>query len=122
MLHRFTRVLRPTEKDGVGSSGGGEGKLIKGDDFTTGFQDASTGGFCDAQSANAELGDIVETDIVGDGAHDDGGLAFLALHEVCELGEGERRSVDLGHEEASENDLVEIAVGAANQEAVELQG
>ena len=47
--------------------------------------------------------------------------AHLALHELGELGERERRAVRLGHEQALEHRLVEVALGAAHQEAVQLQ-
>jgi hypothetical protein len=46
--------------------------------------------------------------------------AHLALHELYELGEGERRAVDLGHKEALKHHPVERRIGTASKEAVQL--
>ncbi len=69
-----------------------------------------------------QLGDLVESQVVGDGADNDGGLvgAALALHLADETSERDNGAVDLGHEQTSEDDLVELGVAAASQETVEL--
>ena len=46
--------------------------------------------------------------------------SYLALHEMGKLGQRERRSVDLAHEEALEHHFVERRVRSARQEAVQL--
>ena len=57
----------------------------------------------------------------------DGALAgearatHLALHVVGKAGDGKRRPVDAAHKETLEHDLVEGAVRAATEEAVELR-
>ena len=121
MLNSLTRVLRTTEENGVGAGRGSQGKLIESDDLTTSLDNACTCSFSDTESADSELGDLEETDIVSDGTDNNGGFAFLALHEIYELGEGERGAGNFGHKQSLEDNLVEFAVSAANQEAVELQ-
>lgn len=46
----------------------------------------------------------------------------LAAHELSQLGHGQRGPVCLGHEQALQHHLIEVAVCAPDQEAVELQG
>ena len=48
-------------------------------------------------------------------------FTHLALHELGQLGERQRRPVDLGHKQTLQHDLVEVAVGTAHQEAVQLR-
>lgn len=45
----------------------------------------------------------------------------LALHEVDEAAERERRAVDLAHEEPLQDHSVEVALGPPNKEAVQLR-
>ncbi len=72
--------------------------------------------------AYGQLGHLVESQVVGDGADDDSGLvgAGLALHLADDASQRDGRAVDLGHEQASEDDLVELGAAAASQEAVQL--
>jgi hypothetical protein len=49
------------------------------------------------------------------------GVSHLAAHELCQLGQGQGRPVDLGHKQALQHHLVEVAVRAPDQEAVQLQ-
>ena len=60
---------------------------------------------CDGQGLDFE-----QARIVRDGADDDDG--FLGLSEALQAGEGERRAVDAGGEEATEDDAVEGGGGA----------
>ena len=120
MLNRLTGVLRAAKEHSVGASGCAECELIESDDFTASLEDASASGLCYAESADAELRDLEKADIVSDAANEDCGLTLLALHEVYQLGERKRRAVHLRHKKSLEDNLVEIAVSAANQEAVKL--
>jgi len=109
----LTGVLGTTEDQGVGTSGGTEGQLVEGDGLTTGGQDAGTGGGGEAQSSHGDLGELEETVVVGDGAHNNNG-ALLVLGDVGnDAGQRDRGTVDLGHKKAAQDDLVEGRVGTA---------
>ena len=71
----------------------------------------------------AELGDVEEPEVVGDGADDDGDLSLttVLLHVTDESGQRHGGSVDPGHEEALQDDAVELGIGTAGQEPVELE-
>lgn len=97
MLDCLAAVLGSSQQNGVLSCWSHDGKLIESDDFTASLQNAGTCGFSEAQSADTELGDVEKTDIICDGADNDGNFVLLALHELGEFGEGERRAVHLGH-------------------------
>ena len=61
-------------------------------------------------------------DVVGDGANTDSDLLSVArfLHVAGQPGDGERRTVDLAHEESLEDDLVELCIRPPSQEPVQL--
>lgn len=114
VLNSLTGVLGSTEEEGVASGRGAESKLIKGEDLTTGSQDASASGGGEAEGSDAELGDGQETVVIGDGADDDDGLVVgLLRHVGDDAGERHWGPVDAGHEEAAEDDLVEGRLSAA---------
>ena len=66
--------------------------------------------------------DEISPDIVGDGPNTDSNLVSVAslLHVAGQSGDGERRPVDLGHEESPQDDLVELGLGPPSQEPVQL--
>lgn len=120
VLHGLTGVLGSTEDQSVGTSGGTEGQLVEGDGLTTGSNDASTGGSGEAEGSDGELGEGEHAVVVGDGADNDDG-ALLVLGGVANnAGKRNRGTVNLGHKQAAEDDLVEVGVGATSQEAVKL--
>jgi hypothetical protein len=112
--------LAAADEEGVGSGGGAEGKLIKGDDLATGLEDAGAGGLGDAEGADGELGDGEEALVIGDGTDGDEDLALGTLGEASKAGEGKGGAVDARHEETAEDDLVELGLGTAGEEAVKL--
>ena len=61
-------------------------------------------------------------DVVGDSTNTDSDLVSVAslLHVAGQSGDGERRPVDLGHEESPQDDLVELGLGPPGQEPVQL--
>jgi len=71
--------------------------------------------------AKRHLGELVNTQIVGDGADDDGGLAVPTgfLHHARDAGNGHGRSVHAAHVQPLQDNLVELGVGPAGQEPVE---
>lgn len=108
MLNSLTGVSLSTEKDATLSEGGLESKLIKSQHLTSSLDDTGTSSGSDAEGADGHLGDIQETDIIGNGANHDSHLGLLALHEASQSGNGHGRLVDAGHEETLEDNLVEV--------------
>merc|ERR1719189_2884974 len=70
-----------------------------------------------SEGAHRHLRDIKDPDIVGDGPNTDSNLVSVAslLHIAGQSGDGERRPVDLGHEESPQDDLVELGLGPPGQ-------
>ena len=123
MLDSLARVLGSAEEEGVGTGRAAESELVEGDGLTSGGDDASTGGGGEAEGGNRHLGDGEEAVVVGDGSdNDDGPVGGLALGSgvAGNLGKGDRGTVQLGHEQPAEDDLVERRVRATGQEAVQL--
>jgi len=106
----------------VGTGRGSQSELIESDGLTAGSDDASTCSRGESESSDGDLWNFVQTDVIGDGADDDNGLScclcFFVSDVLVDSGEGNWWSVDLGHEQAAEDDLVEVGVGSASQEPV----
>jgi len=109
-------------QDGVLSLGGLEGQLVEGENLTTGLEDAFASARGHVHGAERQLGDLVQTKIVGDRANDHGGLAIAAwlLHHARDASDGHGWSVHAAHIKTFQDDLVELGVGSAGQETVEL--
>lgn len=124
---RLAGVLGTAEEEGSGSSGLAEGKLVKSEALSTGSLDAGARRLGEAEGGDRKLGDLEETDVVGDGGDGDddvgGGELLVGLGDLAsDTGEGERGAVDARHIQAAEDDLVELGVGSAGEEAVKLCG
>ena len=126
VLDSLTCVLRATEEDNVRASWCAHGELIEGKALATGLLDASAGGSSEAECADGHLGHLVETVVVSDRGHD---CADLALKQVLvvavgghrdNLGDREWCAVHARHPQAAEDGVVELRVGTAGQEAVQL--
>lgn len=110
----LTGVLGATEQQSVGASGLLEGQLVKGLDGAAGGKDASAGSGGETQSSDVHLGDLEQTDIVGDGTDNYDSLLLVAVLEIGrDAREGDGRAVDAGHKEAAQDNLVEGSVGTA---------
>lgn len=99
------------------------GQLIEGEDLTAGGQDATARLLGDAQGAQLQLGDLQDAGVIGDGADDHGDrvLAGALLQEAGDALQRDRRLIGAAHKETAQHDLVELLVGAAVQEAVQLR-
>lgn len=106
-------VLGTSEEEGVATSWGSEGQLVDGQSLTTGGKNASTGGSSEAESCNAELGDLQKAVVIGNSANNDNGSLLILASVPNNSGDGDGWSVDAGHKEAAENDFVEGRVGTA---------
>ena len=95
VLDGLARVLRATEKDGVGASRGTESELVESEALTAGLDDASAGGGGEAESADGHLGDLEKADIVGHAGNGGNCLALVGLggggleDSTGNLGEGD---------------------------------
>lgn len=114
VLHGLAGVLGTTEKQSVGTGGGAEGKLIQSQGLTTGLLNASASGSGETEGGNRKLGNVQQAVVIGDGTDHDNGLALLSLANVGNsAGQGNRGAVDSGHEQATEDSLVEVGLGTA---------
>lgn len=113
VLDSLSGILGSSEKKSVASGRSAKSQLIKSQGLTSSSKNASASGGSESESRNAELGDCEETVVISDGADDDDGLALLLGTVLDDSGDGDGGSVDAGHEETAENDLVEGGVGSA---------
>jgi len=61
-----------------------ESELIESDDFTTSGSNSLSSGLGDSESADSELGDLKESDVVGNGTNNDSGLTW-GHHDLASL-------------------------------------
>jgi len=126
MLDRLSRILRSPQQHNIAAGRMLHGQLIQSQALTTSLFDPRAGGGGESESRDVQLGYNKETVVICDGADDGDGLVGVGL--LCGLGgdfggdtgDGHRRAVDAGHEEASEDDFVEVGVSSACKEAVKL--
>ncbi len=122
MLHSLTRVLGATQQHRVGTVRRAQRQLIQRQALAASLDNAGTDRRGEAQRGNGHFGDLLHAHVIGDGADEDGNLAFLVGHVASDARNGHGRAVDARHEQTLQDDLVERDIRAAGQEAVELQG
>lgn len=119
VLHSLTGVLGTTEKQGVGTGGGTQSKLVHGENLATSLLNASASSGGNTQSSDGELGDDQEAVVIGDGTNNNDGLALVRLVDVgSDARDRNRGAVDARHEEAAENSLVEVGLRAAYRKSL----
>lgn len=98
------------------------GELVEGDDLAAGLEDASARRGSHAQRTHVHLRHLEDALVVSHGAHHHGQLAdtIAARHMTFEASQRHGRTVGLGHEEASHDDLVELNLRTTGQELVKL--
>ena len=119
MLHRLPRILRSPQQQRVTPRRRPERQLVQCQALPARLLDPGSRRGREVEGRNGEfLGHFQQADVVGDGADDDDGfvrrrhlLARAAGREHGEPAEGERGTVGARHEEATENDFVEVGVG-----------
>ena len=108
VLDGFTGVPLAAEKDSVRAGRRTERKLVEGEDLTTSLEDALLGGGGDTEGGDRQLGDLKQTDVVGDGANGDNDLG-VTVGRIRSLldnaGKGNGGAVGLGEEETVEDGL-----------------
>jgi len=109
-------------QDGVLSLGRLESQLIESHDFTTRFQNTFAGASGDMHSAQGQLRDLVQTEVIRNSADDNGSLSIASwlLHHARDARDGHGWPVHPAHIETLQNDLVKLGICSAGQESVEL--
>ena len=116
VLHRLPRILRSPQQQRITPRRRPERQLIQSQALAARLLDPSPRGSREVERRNGEfLRYLEQAGIVGDGADDDDGfdcrgnlLAGAAGGEHGETAEGEGGAVGAGHEEAAENNFVEV--------------
>ena len=65
-------VFGCSEQEGVGTSWCGHDQLIKGEAFSSGFDNLSSGGFSESECTNGHLGCFKDSNIISHGGDDNG--------------------------------------------------
>ena len=117
-LRRAT--LGSTQKDSVGSLGGLEGQLVKGETFSSGGNDTLAGVFGEGKGADGHLGAFHHTNIVRDLSDNDSDLTILVDHVLGKTVEANWWLVHLAHVKALHNGGTKFRIGTARQEFVKL--
>lgn len=125
VLDSLTRVLGSTKKESSGTGRLAESKLVESQALSTVGLNASAGGTGEAEGGDRELGNLGQADVVSDGGDGDNGVLVgvgrVGLGDLAgDARDRNRGTVDLGHVQAAEDDLVEPRVGTAGQKAVKL--
>jgi len=108
VLDSLSGVLWSSEKESVASGRSPQGQLIQSQSLPTSRENACTSGCGESESGNAELGNSQETVVIGDCANNDNGLVVGLFGSVRNnSGDRDGWTIDAGHEESAENDLVE---------------
>ena len=104
-----------SEDNSVLTGWGSQSQLVQGDGLTTSFDDSSLGALSESQSSDADLWSLQQSEVVGDGTNNNDDLvgSVLLLQGSVDSGKRHWRSVDLGEEQRSQDDLVELGVRAA---------
>ena len=120
VLVDLARLLGPAQEDRVRALGRAQRELVEREALAAGLDDPRARRLGEAQRADGELGHLEQARVVRDGAHQHGDLVLLALHELCQVVQRERRPVRPRHEQPLQDHLDELGVRPAAQEPVEL--
>ena len=119
MLKCLTRVLGPSEQQRVRPGRCLQRQLVQSQALSSGLLDPGACGRSETERGDRQLRDGEETVVIRDRAHDDDRLSAVRLlrvrvrRQIGETRERDGRAVDARHEEAAQDDLVEVGVGTA---------
>ena len=108
VLHGVTSVPLAAEENGVRASGRAEGELVEGENLAARLEDALLGRGSETKGSNRELGDLKQTNVIGNSADDDNDLRVTVgrvLGLLHDAGKGNGGAVGLGEEETVEDRL-----------------
>lgn len=123
MPARLAGLALTLHQDRVLAGRGTQSQLVEGQHLAAVLHDALAGLVGDAQGAHLQLRHVQHTRVVGDRSDDDGDalLGLAVLQETGDLLQRDGRTVGAAHEQAAQHDAVELLLGAAVQEAVQLK-
>lgn len=113
VLDSLSGVSWASDDDGVLTLGGSHGQLVQGDGFTSVLNDSGSGRAGESQGGNGGLGEVQQSDVIGNGTNNNHGLVsstLLAQHTADSV-KRHWRSVDLGQEQRLQDDLVKWSIG-----------
>lgn len=117
-------VALALDQDGVVAGRSEQGQLVEGDDLAASLCDTLASLLGDTEGTDAQFRDLEQTQIIGDGSHDDGNVAFgglTVLQQADDALQRDHRAIDFAHKQTLQDDLVELLVCTAVQEAVQLK-
>lgn len=122
VLERSARGTLALHQEGSLAGGRTDGQLVEGEDLSALGEDSATGSLGDAQGAHLQLGDLQHAGVISDGSDNDGDRVFggALLQEAGQTLQRDRSLVGAAHEQATQDDLVELLVRTTVQEPVEL--
>lgn len=118
----LSSVTGTSEHQSVLTSRSTTSQLVDGEALTTGLNDAGSSSGSESQGGDGGLGDLKNTVVVSNSANHDNSLVGITLKSkgLGDARKRHRRSVDLGKEQLLKNRLVELGLGSASKESVEL--
>lgn len=104
-----------SDNQSVLTLGGSQSQLVQGDSLTTSLKDGGLGTSSESQSGNSALGELQDSVVVGDSTNNDNSLlgGTLLFEYTGDSGNRDRRLVNLGEEQRSQDDLVEGSISTA---------
>lgn len=121
VTHRLAGHTWSTDKHAARAGWELGSELIEGHNLAASSEDTGACGLGEAKSADLKaLWHVEHADVIGDGSDHNCDAAFLASHELGDLGVGDWWAVHLAHEQTLEDNLVEVALDTASHEAIEL--
>jgi len=110
------------QQNSLAASGALEGELIEGHDLAASLLDAGASSLSHVKGSDGNLGDGQNTLVISDSSDDDeNGIGRLTLGVAGDLLERHGGSVVAGHHQTAEDHLVEMSLGTASQELVQLE-
>lgn len=101
-----------------------QSQLIECDDLSTSLSDALACTFSDAKSTDAQLGNLHQAQIIGDGTDNNRDIVlsgFASLQQARHALQRDDWAMDAAHKQTLQDDLVELLMRSSIQETVELK-
>lgn len=97
------------------------GELVEGEDASSGCEDSLSGGLCESECADGELGDLEDPVVIDDGGDDNDGPVLVFPEVLHDAGDADGVFGGVGLLESLEDGGVKLGVGSAGEEAVQLR-
>lgn len=93
-------------------------KLVESQNFTTVFDNSSSGRFSDSEGTDSKLGDLEESDVVGDSRDDNGSSVGVTLQVLNNSWQADGISNSSRLVKSFINGLVERTISSSGQESI----